>query len=150
MRLRRVGVLVYANLLRNAAQTARAPNAVLYADASEEGAHLLVVRGPVTYLNAREVLARGLACPSAVSPGPHRALLDLSAVLVVDYEGLEAVHALLLALDKQAANGAHVKGPDGAEVPATALADKFELRRMLDTVAPAAVRVDNKPSPEQY
>ena len=54
-------------LLRNAAQTARAPNMVQHCTAPKAGTNVLAVCGPVTYVNAREVLARGIACPSAAS-----------------------------------------------------------------------------------
>ena len=162
-----VGLLVgtVVALLRNAAQVARAPNTVQHAadgggggggggggassSSSKAGAGsstaVLTVSGAVTYVNAREVLARGLACPSATSDGDApRALLDCSGVLAVDGEGLAALHALLLALDRHAADGAVVKGPSGVETAAAAVKDKYALRPIVTALAPAAFVLDRQ------
>lgn len=143
-----VGLLVgtVVALLRNAAQTARAPNTVQHATgASKAGTAVLAVSGAVTYVNAREVLTRGLACPSASVDGDaQRALLDLSGVLCVDSEGLAALHTLLVALDRHAADGAYVKGPDGVETAAATIKDKYALRPIVTALAPAAFMLDRQ------
>ena len=60
-----------------------------------------------------------------------RATLDLRAVIHTDWEGLGALHALLLQLESDALDGAAVVGPDGVEVPARAVPDKLALDAIL-------------------
>lgn len=95
----------------------------------------LTVVGAVTYINAHEVASRGRASPYAAE---HitiaRTLLDLRSVIYTDWEGLGALHSLLLQLDGAAVDGASVLGPDGAEVPARAVADKLALDAILRAV----------------
>lgn len=142
-----VGLLVgtVVALLRNAALTARAPRLVTHAVLPKSEHHVgvrdpgrattVTVVGPVTYVNAREVLARGLASDAgAAELAVQRTLLDLRRVLVVDWEGLDALHTLLTQLDAAATDGAHVAGPDGVEVHASAVKDKFKLGALLRTV----------------
>ena len=109
-------------------QTARAPNLVQHSMRS--GCHVLHVSGPVTYTNAREVLARALACPGALDFTDRRTLLDLSHVTATDWEGLGALLALLTRL-QLAADGAHVVGPDGVELAAHAVKGARELVALL-------------------
>ena len=117
----------------------------------------LTVVGAVTYINAHEVASRGRASPCAAEHiTVARTLLDLRSVICTDWEGLGALHSLLLQLDRlpltlplplpltltltltlldsAAVDGASVLGPDGAEVPARAIADKLALDAILRAV----------------
>ena len=121
----------------------------------------LTVVGAVTYINAHEVASRGRASPCAAEHiTVARTLLDLRSVICTDWEGLGALHSLLLQLDRlpltltltlsltlaltltltltlldsAAVDGASVLGPDGAEVPARAVGDKLALDAILRAV----------------
>jgi len=92
----------------------------------------LAVVGAVTYTNAHEVARRGRASPYAAEHiAVARATLDLRAVIHTDWEGLGALHGLLLQLESDALDGAAVVGPDGVEVPARAVPDKLALDAIL-------------------
>ena len=133
-------------LLRNAALTSQAPllvqHAVLPKSEHQLGgvrdtgsATSLTVVGAVTYINAHEVASRGRASPYAAGHiTVARTLLDLRSVIHTDWEGLGALHSLLLQLDSAAFDGASVVGPDGVEVPARDVADKLALDAILRSV----------------
>ena len=92
----------------------------------------LAVVGAVTYITAHEVARRGRASPYAAEHiTVARATLDLRAVIHTDWEGLGALHALLLQLESDALDGAAVVGPDGVEVPACDVPDKLALDAIL-------------------
>ena len=52
-------------------------------------------------------------------------------VTAIDWEGVGALHALLLELDARAAEGAAVVGPDGIEVAARAVEDKLAVEAIV-------------------
>ena len=130
--------------------TREPPNTSTYVPfaGSSSGAHRVVIRGQVCFMNAEEVLKAGSALPrpsggldvEAASTAPI--VLDLSALTLVDYDGVVALHKLVALLDLSGKEGASLYFGEGQKsLPAkhfdSAAALQKELHAWLDSRAAA-------------